>query len=162
MDWVKDIVAVILGALFSGALLTSLLFYRQIKKQHQANADKAKAEVDGVKVTTLGQAIELLRGENERLSTRLDLMQERIDVLQTRIDVVCEENASLRSKVTLLETENIVLKGKLTRLRRALLELRKGLSMMVAQVCEARLEPAYQIPEHILEWTEEDEGEDNG
>ena len=149
IEVIWQIVLVLCGGLFSGVVITSALFYRQIKREKTVTADKivantgltvaeteeVRAKTDILTVTALGDAIDLLGRENKRLAIRQDELQ--------------GELSELRSEVRSALIDNELLAGQLEKLRVILLDFQKGILILTRQVVNAQLEPAYTIPNHV-------------
>lgn len=160
MDLIQNLLLAIFG---SGVIVTSILFYRSQKRLQAARAGQAEAEIDrtdaetsktlaeadSLTVSALGGAIEVLRAENARLTSRLDAMQTDLNELHNQVTKVVSENADLRRKIGVVQAENEILKGRLTRMREVLIDVMAGLSQLIRQVCDADMEPSYKIPQNI-------------
>ena len=127
----QQLVLVISSSLFSGAVILSVLYYRQNKRKKTVDADKTVAETreveaktDVLTVAALGDAIEFLRKENQHLSNRQG-------ELQAKLDQVADYLVSVRT---------------------ILLDFHKGLLILTHQVVEAHLEPGYTIPREFTEF----------
>ena len=131
IDTIWQIVLLVVSGLFSSAVVTRILFYRQIKRDKAAATDKTVAETreveaktDALTVAALGEAITFLRKENKHLS-------DRQGELQLKLDQVAEYLVTVRT---------------------ILLDFHKGLLILTHQVVEAHLEPGYTIPREFTEF----------
>jgi len=155
-EWLRELLMLIAGGLFSATVVTSIMFYRQTRRLKEAEAEKLEAEADDVAYSALSKAVEQLRAENGRLAKRVDCLERNIAALQQQVTEVVEENASLRLELSKVAAENEVLRGRLARLRTVLVDLKRGFTMLVQQLVDAGMEPHYIIPEDV--WSLLDEG----
>ena len=144
MDFIYQLLLLIGAGIFSGAVITSIMFYRQIK--HGKTADtgltlaetkEVRARTDILTVEAFGDAIDLLGKENKRLSQRQGELQ--------------EELGQLRAEVRRAVIDNALLATQLERLRVILLDFQKGILILTHQVVQANLKPAYTIPDYVAE-----------
>jgi chromosome segregation ATPase len=162
MDFLRELVLLLMGALATGGIGGSILFYRQYKRIKEAQAQKetalatkTDAEADNLTVSALGAAIELLRSENNRLVCRTDTQQTEIDQLRGQFNDLAAENINLRREMTEVQQENKALRSYVLRLHAVLVDLKRGISVLVKQICEAELEPDYTIPQDVLDLLDE-------
>ena len=151
MELISQLLLLIGSGIFSGSVITAIMFYRQIKRERAATADglvaktgltvaeteEVKAKTHILNVTALGDAIDLLGKENKRLAVRQGELQ--------------TELSDLRSEVRSALIDNELLAGQLEKLRIILLDFQKGILILTRQVMEANLDPAYTIPNHVAE-----------
>ena len=123
MDLVTQLLLLIVGGLFSGVVITSIIFYRQIKREKTVSADHIEAKTD------------VLHGNvTDGIINRLVASIGRLTVEQDR-----------------QETEIVKLRSEMKILQENMLDLGRGAYILTRQLVEANLEPAYIIPNDIAE-----------
>ena len=151
MELVYQLCLLIGSGIFSGTVITAIIFYRQTKREKIATAngliakagltvaetEEVQAKTHILNVTALGDAIDLLGKENKRLAIRQGELQ--------------TELTELRSEVRSALIDNELLAGKLEKLRVILLDFQRGILILTSQVVEANLDPAYTIPSYVSE-----------
>lgn len=155
-DWLRELLILIVGGLFSATVVTSVLFYRQTRRikeaearKTSAEAEKMSAEADDVAYSALSKAVEQLQSENERLAKRIDLLEQTITRLQEQVREVVAENAALKRQIGQMAARNEILRARLAHIRTVILDLKQGFTLLVRQIVDAGLEPNYVIPEEV-------------